>query len=519
MALIKVAIFAILILKVYSEYICTQSVHPDIIIKLPQNVNCKDSQYVETDITVKKINDDEYESNAVIVSAKVYKCTVHAVLNIFSNFKETFIDYITLSKNEILKMNETCHYKNEELKYNELSSKYILGVPTYECVSYLFSQHTTEKTYVTMQRVKMYYKSHLMHTELGTLPSCEYSSQFCKIFNDLYITWEVNENATKDYKYYQTKGYMLYDENNNTHISFIDNDTKTNVSVVIDDINNVDNDSFIQTSNFAYKIKFNKMLKDAYYRPITTYRTKRSYDSSDATDVLQYLYDISSENFNRIFQLCNEMSISIMELYALCAVSPKQCISVLINDTNINVNIVGNKYLINKCSSAKINKFLPSAEEYGCSLFPKVEILVQGSKISNCYYNTKTEQIFSSTKYTSNCNDITFVCLDDPDSLCIYNHFTGNVTSFKVDKIINLGFKNNIYIEPPTFNISSFISVPTLNDIAPFINTNIHVSKYVQKHGLRLSAILIIVILSVFSIAIIAIFAIKFLHLRFTRSS
>lgn len=515
MATIAVIIFALCFSKAHLQFVCNEKLHPDVILELPPIIHCENSQFVETDISIKKVNDADYISEGIIVSAKNYECTVHASINIFSSYVYKEIKYITLSKESILKMNETLRYNDQQFVYDEVSFKYILGIPAYQCVSYFFTQHTTANTYITLQRTDIHYKNHLMHTELGSLSSCEYSSKFCKIFNDLYIVWDIqDENALKDYNYYNNvKGYMIYDENDNIHISFKDMHSNVNISVVIDNITNVDEENYIYTSNFAYRIKFNNKIMDSNNNyVINPKKQKRSLDSGDKTDMLQYLYTISDINFNMVFELCHEMAISTMELFALCSVSPNECISSLINDTNIHVSVVGNKYLVNKCNSVSINRFLPSNNGNNeCSIFPKVEILLQGNLITG-FYDIRTSQIYSLTKYTSNCNTIVFECIDDKNSLCLYDHYTGNITRYNITNIINLGFQNNLDVKPPNFNLSEFKSMPTLSDISAYINTNMHITKNIEHYSIKVEAIVIIVLLSIFTtglFVVIALFGMK----------
>lgn len=496
-----VVIFALCMTFSHTQYICNNKIHPDIVMDLPPLLECNSTKFVETMVSVKKVNDIDYVTDAVVVSAKSYKCKTPPGIVFWSASSEN-IEYISLSKDDIMKMNETLTYGGKKLEYIESSFKYVLNSPVFNCVRYFLTSSTFNNTYITLQRIKMHYKNHFIHTDLGSV-SCDYVDGICKIYDDVYILWNVDEKAIPDYNVYRNKkAWLLYDVNKNTHVLFND-EHGNNVSVIIDNLKDVDDDGFITTSNFAYKIKFNKPIKETDGEIITHHVSKRSLDSDDETDTLQYLYDLSSFNSNVIKEMCKDIALSIMETFSLCSISAHECISSLIGERNINVKVVGTKYLIYKCNQVKINSFLPSYKDGKCSVFPKVSISLQGKQLEG-YYNIRTEQVYSLTKYTSQCDNVLLQCIGDENNICTYNHHTGLVNTVYNSRKINL---NSQYINKDVlsydhddhFNISRFDSVPLLSDVADYINTNMHVSSNVVQYNISSHQIATIVLITSFA--------------------
>ncbi|CCU56439.1 unknown similar to AMEV216 [Mythimna separata entomopoxvirus 'L'] len=460
--MIKYALLIFSLRVINSQYVCNKQ-SPDLVLRLPDILDCEDAKTIKSNIILQTLNEKTYVTDAILFSGMALECIEYPAFHLYGN-PEYKINYIRPSFNDIINANITKTFNNINLTYNENSDSYIYGKPNYKCISAVFYSNSEIQNYIKLTMSKVKYTKGVMLSNVANTYNCKYEEGYCLISNSDTLVWIVDKNATIDYVESEPINSNIIENNDNLHVLF--NYLGNPIALVISKSEFLKNkNEFISTNEHEFKIRilnYDNNDVNSYYR------YKRDiYDGK-----MQYISDLLYTDKAQIKELCEKVSLMILEIYSLCKVNPYSCISTLLNDKAISVEVIGNLYMVKKCLDVKIIKYKPAYNIQDNTCHELIPVIFEYFDTrDNGYYNVETEEIFFTSQFVKKgmCeNENRFIaCYNGEKGPCVYNNNLGSVKHINMP--IQTLTKNNINkfatIVTPNITNKNFAYKPSISDV------------------------------------------------------
>ncbi|AAG02922.1 hypothetical protein AMV216 [Betaentomopoxvirus amoorei] len=465
-------IFIFTIYNIKSQFICDKQ-SSDVVLQLPDILNCNNIEPIKAKIILRTLNEKSYSTNAILFTNIDFICTEPP--SIYLNWAKTeyIIHHNIVEYNDIINVNKTHVFKNKTLIYNEDDNSYKYGKAKHFCVHYTFHYNTVIQEYINLKPGKVYYRKGTMLSNIANTYNCNYYTKYCQVSNSDVLVWDIDNNAKNEYNDSDAIDVDIIINNDNMHIIF--NYLNNPISLIVSKSKyELNKNNFINTNEHEFSIKILSILDlHRHKREIYNYGSK-----------IQYISDIIQTEKSQIHEMCEKISSMILRLYSICKVNAYSCISSLLNDKSISVNVVGNLYIVKKCLDVDIIEYKPSYNKYYDFCHELIPVIFSiKNKTFNGYYNTESTEIYYTSRLIKKgkCeNEQRFIsCNDNTNNQCIYNNILGGIE--KINNNIYTITKNNINellktIEPNNIN-PNFGYKPTLKDI---INSRITFNDFAE---------------------------------------